>query len=79
MVCINNPRERSLVCIELPRSDTNNQRETLVCIKKNRKERRKLHPAEAQTEIQNLEMMLKHKGAPLVAESGLGRQVACTG
>ena len=29
--------------------------------------------------IQHREMVLKHGGAPLVAESGLGRQPECTG
>ena len=33
-----------------------------------RKEEKKVHPVEAQTETQNRRMVLKHGGAPLVAE-----------
>ena len=46
---------------------------------KKQKEKSKLHPVEAQTKVQNRVMVLKHGGAPLVAEGGLCRQPECTG
>ena len=55
-------------------SDTHKQRE-----QRNRKEKRNLHPSEAQTKTEHKMMVLRHGGAPLVAESGVGRLPECTG
>ena len=43
------------------------------------KEKRKLHPGGAQTKVRNRVMMLKHGGAPLVADGRLCRQPEYTG
>ena len=40
---------------------------------RNMKEKRRLHPVEAQTKTQTRKMVLKHGVAPLVAESRFGR------
>ena len=80
-------REKRRIVLKIPRCDTNGVGENEVTVTSglatrtkqkeqgNRKEKRKLpvHPVEAQTKIQNREMVLKHGGAPLVAESRLGR------
>ena len=47
--------------------------------KKNRKEKRRLHPVGAQRKTQNRKMVLRHGGVPLVAESEVGRRPKCTG
>ena len=46
---------------------------------RNRKGKRRLHPVDAQTKTQNRKMVLGHGGAPLMAESEVGRLSARTG
>ena len=46
---------------------------------RNRNEKRRLHPVGAQTKTQDRKMVLRHGGAPLVAESEIGRLPECTG
>ena len=41
---------------------------------KNRNEKIRLHPVEAETKTQTRKMVLKHGGAPLATQSGLGRR-----
>ena len=66
-------REKRIV-LKIPRCDTNGVGENEVTVISGLTSRkRKLNPVEAQTQIQNREMVLKHGGAPLVAESRLGR------
>ena len=52
---------------------THKQRE-----QRNRKEKSKLHPGEAQTKTEHGMMVLRHGSAPLVAESGVCRLPECT-
>ena len=64
--------------LKIPRCDTNgvgeyevtvtSERRTQAEEQRNRKEKRKLHPGEAQTETEHGMMVLRHGGAPLVAE-----------
>ena len=77
--------------VKIPRSDTSEVSEDEVTVtsellythkqkeQRNRKEKRRLHPLEAQTKTQNRRMELKHGGAPLVTdESGCGQRPGCT-
>ena len=75
-------KERTMVCIKEPRCDTNegceieerNDKE-----ERHRSEKRRQHPAGAQTKTQKKKMVLvtvlRHGGAPLVAEGEVGRRL----
>ena len=74
--------------LRVPRSDTNEVGEYEVSVtaelhgqaERTKKEKREeKHPVEAQTKTQNQRIVLKHVGAPLVAESWVGRRPECTG
>ena len=76
--CIHWGRSQRQVCFWIPfstRHPTNSGSTGQPCHAcRNRKEKRRLHPVGAQRKTQNRKMVLRHGGAPFVAESEVGRR-----